>query len=133
MEAEIAPNDLAARVDMLNAIVNAYKDIALMDRSHVRNLEAIEDIFPGLCALVIFPHFEVRDILLLSGRGLKLPTGITRFTISPRALRVNYPLESFGADLSLEAKNRLLQKWLQEKVTSKQVRYYAEDTVLYDE
>ncbi len=61
------------------------------------------------------------------------PPGITRFTISPRALRVNYPLADLSADSSLEAKNEALQRWINERMARKGVRYYAEATVLYDE
>jgi effector-binding domain-containing protein len=35
--------------------------------------------------------------------------------ISPRALHLIYPLDELGAPLPLEEKNRLLQKWIQER------------------
>lgn len=61
------------------------------------------------------------------------PPGITRFTISPRALRVNYPLDELSANKTLEAKNEVLQHWVNERIARKGVRFYAEATVLYDE
>jgi len=62
-----------------------------------------------------------------------LPAGSTRFTISPRALHVNYPLEELAAEKSLEEKDNKLQEWLQKKLETKSVRYYEEPTYLFNE
>jgi hypothetical protein len=86
-----------------------------------------------LSGLVIFPHFEVEEVLKLASAGYLLPTGITRFTVSPRALHVNYPLEELASDKPIEEKNRELQDWIQKKIARKGVRYYAEATFLFDE
>jgi len=69
----------------------------------------------------------------MAGRGSLLPTGITRFTVSPRVLHLNYPLGAMSADGSLSEKNRHLQEFLQARITQKGVRYYAEATYLFDE
>jgi len=53
--------------------------------------------------------------------------------VSPRALHLNYPLEELAADRPLEEKNEALQRWIQERIARKGVRYYAEATVLFDE
>jgi hypothetical protein len=82
---------------------------------------------------VIFPHFEVENVLELAGAGYLLPAGTTRFTVSPRALHLNYPLEELAADKPLEEKNADLQRWIQERIARKGVRYYAEATFLFDE
>jgi hypothetical protein len=83
--------------------------------------------------LVIFPRFRVRDILDLAGAGYLLPTGITRFTVAPRALHLNYPLKELAANKTLEEKNSELRTWIQERIASKGIRYYAEPTFLFDE
>ena len=59
--------------------------------------------------------------------------GVTRFSISPRALRLNYPLSELAADKSLAEKNAILERWIQEKIASMRVRTYTEATVLFDE
>ena len=61
------------------------------------------------------------------------PPGITRFTISPRALRINYSLNELTDNQDLEEKNHMLQRWMRERVARKGVRFYAEASVLYDE
>ncbi len=124
---------LLARLDSLNKIVDSYKGRASMDRTQARKVKEVEGLYKDLCAVVVFPPFQVREVLELCGQGHHFPAGITRFTVSPRALRVNYPLDELAANKSLEEKNAALQQWVQERVARKGVRYYAEATVLFDE
>lgn len=125
--------ELLKRVGQLNTIVDCYKNKAHLDRTFERRIEPLEGIYPDLTGLVVFPQFEVEDVMSLAGEGYLLPTGITRFTVSPRALHLNYPLEELAADKPVEEKNAALQRWIQERIARKGVRYYAEATVLFDE
>ena len=131
--ARIPANDLVTRINFLNALVDRYKDRAGMDRTSIKDIEALKKLYTDLSGLVIFPGFRIEDILYLAGENHLLPTGSTRFTISPRALHVNYPLSELEADKTLEEKNSDLQRWLQERLANKGVRYYAEATFLFDE
>jgi hypothetical protein len=124
---------LEKRVDLLNALVDSYKDHARLDRTNVQDIHPLVNVYPSLCGLVVFPHFDIWDLLKLAGQSYLLPTGITRFMISPRALHLNYPLEELADERSIEAKNQALHKWVQERLAHKQVRYYAEPTFLFDE
>jgi hypothetical protein len=125
--------DLELRVDVLNALVDSYKERGRLDRTTVRDVSDIQDVFPGLCGLVIFPTFDIRDLLRLAGRGYLLPAGVTRFMIAPRVLHLNYPLDELSADRPLDAKNLALTRWIQERLARKAIRYYAEPTYLFDE
>jgi hypothetical protein len=58
---------------------------------------------------------------------------LTRFVVSPRALRVNYPLDRLASSDALEAKRAELRLWTQAAVGQRRVRYYAEATFLFDE
>jgi len=89
--------------------------------------------FPSASGLLVFPGLRVQDVVEAVSQGLLLPGGLTRFIVSPRALRVNYPLDELSSNKSLEAKNEALEHWVSERVARKGVRYYAEATVLYDE
>jgi hypothetical protein len=63
-----------------------------------------------------------------------LPPGISRHLVRGRAMRLHYPLEAFRDDgESLEQKNAQLQRWIQQRMAEKRVRYYAEPTFLFDE
>jgi L-serine kinase (ATP) / ParB family transcriptional regulator, heme-responsive regulator len=128
-----AADDLETRVEQLNLIVDSYKDRARLDRTSSRDVNLLGQIYPQFSGLVIFPNFKIEDVMQLAGEGYMLPSGLTRFTISPRALHLNYPLEELASDAPLEVKNQRLHKWLQERLERKSVRYYAEATFLFDE
>lgn len=126
-------SELKTRVELMNAIVDSYKDRAYLDRTNEYSLDHLIEIYPTLTGLVIFPPFELNEIMYLAGEGYLLPTGITRFTISPRALHVNYPFEELYSSKPIEEKNQILQRWIQDRIANKGVRYYPEATILYDE
>lgn len=126
-------DELVRRVQLLNAIVDSYKERARLDRTNGREVQSLKEIYPDLSGLVIFPKLDVKEVLQLAAAGYLLPAGITRFTISPRALHVNYPLEKLAADKPIQAKNAALQRWIQQRIACKGVRYYAEPTFLFDE
>ena len=124
---------LLDRVNLLNSLVRSYISMGHLDRTSVRDIDLLANIYPDLSGLVVFPHFDVADVLDLAGAGYLLPAGITRFTIAPRALHINYPLSELQAEKSLAEKNDALQRWIQERIARKGVRYYAEPTFLFDE
>jgi hypothetical protein len=124
---------LENRVELLNAIVDLYKDRASLDRTNEWSVVRLKAVYPDLCGLVIFPKFEVKEILDLVSQGCMLPSGITRFMVSPRVLHLNYPLEAMKANLPLEEKHVELQAFIHQRVAQKSVRYYAEATYLFDE
>lgn len=124
---------LVRRVGLLNAVVNTYKDRANLDRTSEWSVVRLKAMYPDLSGLIIFPHFDIKHILNLVSEGCLLPTGITRFTVSPRALHLNYPLEELAADKPIEEKNAALERFIRDRVTNKGVRFYSEATVLFDE
>jgi L-serine kinase (ATP) / ParB family transcriptional regulator, heme-responsive regulator len=129
----ILPEGLFSEVQALHGIVNCYKDRASLDRTSQTLSESFRSTYPDLTALIIFPRFEVGTVLALAGRGSLLPTGITRFTVSPRALHLNYPLHELSSCKPLDYKEAYLQQWIQDRTVNKGVRYYAEATFLFDE
>jgi hypothetical protein len=125
--------DIKRRVGLLNLIVDSYMHRASLDRTSDWSVVRLVAAYKNLSGLVIFPRFDVKQVLSLAGQGCLLPSGITRFQVSPRALHLNYPLEALAADEPLEEKNTALQSWLQERIERKGVRYYSEATFLFDE
>jgi hypothetical protein len=128
-----AAEELVRRVALLNAIVDSYRRRATLDRTSFRHIRYLVGKYPNLSGMVVFPNFLIEDVLRLAGSGFLLPSGITRFTVSPRALHINYPLYELAADRPLAEKNAALQDWVQQRLASKGIRYYAEATFLYDE
>ncbi|MFZ5857307.1 MAG: hypothetical protein ACOYZ6_10790 [Chloroflexota bacterium] len=128
-----APSDLAHHIHVLHKIVNAYKTRASLDRTSQTLVESFNAIYPDLTALVLFPSFKIKTVLKLAGQNIVLPTGITRFTASPRALHLNYPLHELSSGRPIGYKESYLQHWIQERIKNKGVRQYAEATFLFDE
>ena len=127
------PSELAIHIHTLHQIVNAYKTGASLDRTSQTLIDSFKSIYPDLTALIIFPNFKVKTILKLAAQKIVLPTGITRFTVSPRALHLNYPLHELSSGKPIEYKEDYLKQWIEERVKNKGVRLYAEQTFLFDE
>ena len=117
----------------LHGIVNAYKNKSFLDRTSQTDIEFFRGVHQNLTALFIYPNFSVRELLQQISDGNLLPSGLTRFTVSPRALHLNYPLHELSSAKSIEYKNKYLKRWIQECVQKKCVRYYAEETFLFDD
>jgi hypothetical protein len=127
------PITLREQVMALHGIVDSYKEHGSLDRTSQTRIDSFERVYSGLTALVIFPRFEIQAVLKLAGEDCLLPTGITRFTVSPRALHLNYPLHELSSGKPLEYKEAFLQQWIEDRAKTKGIRYYAEATFLYDE
>jgi hypothetical protein len=130
---EESPSDLATHIDTLHQIVNTYKTRASIDRTSQTLIDSLKKIYPDLTALVIFPRFKIKTVLKLAAQDIVVPTGITRFTVSPRALHLNYPLHELSSGKPIEYKEAYLQQWVEERVKNKGVRHYTEATFLFDE
>lgn len=125
---------LKERNDLLNAVVRVYQDRIPYVRVTSESLSKARAEHPEVRALVIFPHYDPAEVIELASAGEHLPAGITRHLIQWRALRINLPLEMCeDTTRSLEEKNDWLERWLLERVTRRQVRFYAEPTVQFDE
>ncbi len=125
--------DLAGRIAMLNAIVDTYKRIARLDRTTFAEVSQLGDVYTDLTGLVIFPKFDLRDLVEIVNAGGLLPPGITRTTVAPRALYVNFPLDRLLGNETLTEKNRLLQELVEQRLKQGRVAYYAGATYLFDE
>lgn len=127
------PSDLPTHIDTLHKIVNVYKTSASLDRTSQTLIDTFKHIYPDLTALIIFPHFKIKTVLKLAAQQIVLPTGITRFTVSPRALHLNYPLHELSSAKPIEYKQEYLNQWVEDRVKKKGVRLYSEATFLFDE
>jgi len=125
--------DMQAQNRLLNVLVDTYKDRCSLHRVMTEELEEVQQLFPDIAGLVIFPQYDASEILELAREGELLPAGLTRHLIQGRALRINYPLADLKSGQSLEDKNARLRAWLKRKLVTKEVRFYGEATYLFDE
>jgi hypothetical protein len=127
-------HDLHERNASLHAIVDVYREKRRFFRTATDSLDAALERHPEVTALVVFPHFEPAEVVELATSGERLPAGITRHLVQGRALRVDVPIERMtDATSSLEAKNAWLEGWILGKLEARQVRFYEEPTVIFDE
>ncbi len=124
---------LQTRIRMLNEFVSAYRSEVAFERTSASEVEGLGEVYTELSCLVVFPAFRTDEVVEGASRGLHFPPGITRFIVSPRALRLNYPLERLERNLDLEAKQAELEEWIRERKRNRRVRFYAESTFLFDE
>lgn len=126
--------DLHERNDLLNAIVDLYRDRHRFFRTTTDSLEVARVRHPEVSALVVFPHFDPSEVLELATGGSLLPAGITRHLVRWRALRLNVPVAKLADTATpVEQKDQWLQEWLMEKLARRQARFYEESTVMFDE
>ena len=128
-----SPSELPEHISTLHKVVNAYKTSASLDRTSQTLIDPFKSIYHDLTALIIFPSFKIKTVLKLAAQKIVLPTGITRFTVSPRALHLNYPLHELSSGKPIEYKEAYLKQWIEERVKKKGVRLYSEATFLFDE
>jgi hypothetical protein len=119
--------------NVLNAMVDTYKERGRLYRAATDHLSEAQRLYPDLTGLVMFPRYEAAEVITLARDGELLPTGLTRHLIQGRALRTNYPLAELSATDSLQAKNERLQAWMRRKLSSKEIRFYGEATYIFDE
>jgi hypothetical protein len=121
--------------ELLNAMVDTYKSdpSVVIHRVNTDDLDELSDYYDNMSGLVVFPPYTPDDILALAGAGTKVPTGITRHVISPRALRVNVPITLLSSGEPLEAKNAWWHEQTKRKLAANEIRLYQEATYLFDE
>lgn len=125
---------LKERNALLNEVVQVYQDKVPYIRVTTDSLAQARHEHPEISALVVFPRFDPAEVIELAGAGEHLPAGITRHLIQWRALRLNVPLDlCMDRAMPLERKNAWLKGWLGERLVTRQVRFYEEPTVMFDE
>lgn len=125
---------LRERNTLLNQVVHVYQDRVPYVRVATDSLAQARKEHPEISALVVFPRYDPSEVIELAGSGEHLPAGITRHLIQWRALRLNIPIALCeDATRTLEQKNEWLREWTEERLRKRNVRFYEEPTVLFDE
>jgi L-serine kinase (ATP) / ParB family transcriptional regulator, heme-responsive regulator len=118
---------------LLNEIVASYHGRLRYFRVKSDELKSLLAYYDGAAALFAFPCFQPEDVTHMASTGARLPAGITRHVIPQRALRINVPLHILQQDRPLEEKNGWLHEQIKKRLLNREIRYYQEPTVLFDE
>jgi hypothetical protein len=122
-----------ARALLLNKLVGIYNqghEIYRLAQSEMEELVA-EQRKP--VAMMVFPKFKPGQIMYAAYQGTLLPAGITRHLIPGRALHLNIPFSLIFSAMELAAKQDWLDQYIAGRILGKQVRYYHESVILFDE
>jgi hypothetical protein len=128
-----AESTLTEHLRCLDHLVNTYSEAARIERTNAVSAAALMELYPAISYVVVFPAFRVSDVVEVATEGRLFPSGLTRFVVSPRALRVNYPLSLLSDTADLEILRSRLRDWIDEMLSRRSVRYYAESTFVFDE
>ncbi|MFQ5921582.1 MAG: hypothetical protein ACE5M4_01960 [Anaerolineales bacterium] len=124
---------ISEKLSCLTEFVRLYEGHFRLQRTTNSNLNGLSNLYPDMNCLIVYPQFSVSDVIEVASSGQLFPSGLTRFLISPRALRVNFPLAMLADRSPLEEKRQALEEWIRQRVEQRRVRYYAESTFVFDE
>ncbi len=117
----------------LNTLSREYINASRVTRTLHQDMETLQNEYPDIAALAVFPEYTVEQVLQIARAGRVLPAGITRFIIPGRVLRLYASLDKLKSDDSLTEKNRWLHDLVIHKLGESEVRYYQEPVYLLDE
>lgn len=129
--AKTAPG--AVHLDVMNALVASYTNWGNVERTLLTDLPRLQEQFPQLTAVAIFPQFAPETVFDVASQGGFVPAGLTRFVIPGRILRLNMKLDRLLENDTLGAKRTWFKKQLAKKIASSRLRYYEEPVVLIDD
>ncbi len=124
---------ITEKLALLTEFVKLYEDRFRRERTTTENLNGLTSVFPDMNCLIVYPQFTVSDVVEVASSGQLFPSGLTRFLISPRALRINFPLAMLADRSPVGEKRKALEEWIRLRVEQRRVRYYAESTFVFDE
>lgn len=126
--------DIRTRTKLLRRVVDVYKRQGVLERISSVNTRHVEQMYPDVAAVMVFPHYEPSEILYAAREDILLPPGISRHIIHGRAMRILYSLEAMiDPDTPVEVKNEHLQAWVVERTQARAVRFYAESIYTFDD
>ncbi len=120
-------------LQVLNDMVAAYTHWGHVSRTLTTDVSALSAQFADFNGVFVFPQFTPEQVLEMAGQGRTMPAGITRFVIPGRVLRLNAPLQKLASQEPLAAKSAWLDRFVQQKLHFRKVRYYQEPVVILDE
>lgn len=125
--------DRAAKISNLKFITGLYINTPHSDRVSYTDIDHLLTHYPDFQTLIIFTEFSKEEIRATAGDGNKLPSGLTRVILPKRALGLNVGLEILRSSKMSSEKNRWLEEMIQRKVAEKSIRFYQEQTFLFNE
>ena len=125
--------DIHERVNQLHGLTRAYHGSAGVDRVSYTNMDHLREHYEGFAMLLSFPAFTMQQLLELTERDVRLPSGVTRVLLPKRALLFNLSLDVLRAEHDGGDRDAWLQHEIRDKVAGQSIRFYREPTFFFDE
>ncbi len=132
-EIKTQSRSLYDRVSILQQFFGRLRQMSNIERSSTSSANQLFETYPDIVGWVELPPFQINEIRILAERGQLLPSGLTRFIVSPRILGLNYPLSILNHGSSLDEKQNLLLEWIRQLKQARRVRYYPEATIVFND
>ncbi len=100
----IRSSSIIDRADILEQLLTNIRQVGDLQRSSAQTPAELYQLHPDSMRWVEVAPFQLDEIKRLAEHGQLLPSGLTRFIVSPRILGLNYPLTLLNHDSSAEAK-----------------------------
>ncbi len=124
---------LKVRTEKLGEVVRACEAVSEVSRLLKNEIEHLLKKHNDAFAVLVVPTYNKKDILKLTLNGLKIPAGVTRHIIPNRVLGFNIGLSILKKSSSLDNKNEMLRKFIEQKIKDKKIRLYPESVFVFDE
>jgi hypothetical protein len=124
---------LEERLAVVSKVVEVVHAAENRDRVSYTNMTDLANHYRDFSALVCYKSFTKDEVLALSLRGFRFPSGVTRFSVPKRALYFDMPLAFLKRGGSAESKQQELDKMIQKRTRGKKIRFYAEPTFIFDD
>lgn len=121
------------RLEVVGEVAGLVHSAPNRDRVSYTNVGDLVRHYSDFAALVCYRAFTKREVLDLSLKGLKFPSGVTRFSVPKRALYFDLPFAFLQGGGSAEAKQVELDEMIRKRIRKKRIRFYAEPTFIFDD
>jgi hypothetical protein len=128
-----AAEDITARLETVSEVFDLVHAASNRDRVSYSNIADLKRHYWKFSTLVCYRDFTKQELLTLTLRGLKFPSGVTRFSVPKRVLYFDIPLSFLKEGDSVEAKQAELVELIGTKIRSKKIRFYIEPTFIFDD
>jgi hypothetical protein len=128
-----APDESEQRLEIVTAVTDLIHTAENRDRVSYTNMSDLAKHYRNFSALVCYKAFTKNDVVALSLKGRKFPSGVTRFSVPKRALYFDLPFAFLTVDGSVESKQAELDEMIQSRIRDKKIRFYVEPTFIFDD
>ncbi len=126
-------SDFEERTEKLLALMALCGKIAEVSRVIKSDTSCLFKSRRDATAVLVIPNYTKKEILKVAQSGAVLPAGVTRHIVPNRVLGLDVDLAILRSKSPLALKNKLLKKFIDQRMKDKRIRFYSESVFIFDE